>query len=209
MTIAHRCPAFHTLLEPHAPLRTTPELVARQIDTVLGPMLAVADEHALHLLEFDGRRALPTELVAVARRARSAIRSGTNPILDTLADELASYFDRRLFAFRTPIALFGSPFQLRVWSRLCQVPFGSTASYAAIAGDLGCPGGQRAVARANGQNRIALLVPCHRVIGSAGELRGYGGGVWRKAQLIELEHAAARPEEHLLSLPRCVPHPHA
>jgi len=166
-------------------------MVARWLDTPLGPMLAIADEEGLRLLEFVDRRGLPRELEVMRAKLRCAITpapgNGQHSVLDQTADELNRYFAGALTRFRTPLAPFGSPFQLRVWERLRAIPHGETTSYAQLADDVGRAGGSRAIGRANGMNRIAILIPCHRVVRSDGSLAGYGGGMWRKKWLIEHE----------------------
>ncbi len=168
---------------------------ARWLDTPLGAMLAIADDEGVRLLEFVDRRGLPREIELLRTRLRCAISpapaygNGTHRVLDQLQDELKRYFGGTLTTFRTPIAPFGSPFQFSVWQRLCAIPFGETRSYAAIAAEVGAAGSQRAVGTANGMNRIAIVIPCHRVVRSDGSLSGYGGGVWRKKWLIEHERA--------------------
>jgi AraC family transcriptional regulator of adaptative response/methylated-DNA-[protein]-cysteine methyltransferase len=165
-------------------------LLAERIATPLGMMVAVADESRLLLLEFHDRRALPRELTWLRRHHQAAIVPGRNAILEQLAEELAAYFDGRLARFRTPFAVDGTPFEQAVWQELLRIPCGETRSYAALAKALGQPKAVRAVGRANGANRIALLIPCHRVIRADGGLCGYGGGLWRKERLIELERQA-------------------
>lgn len=167
-------------------------LTARQLETPLGPMLALADEQALVLLEFHDRRALAGELARL--RARASIVPGDNALLAGLARELEQYFAGARTRFTTPLALEGTPFQREVWRALGAIPCGQTRSYAQLAAALGKPGAVRAVGRANGRNRLAIVVPCHRVIGADGALVGYGGQLWRKQRLLELERAAAAPE---------------
>ena len=108
-------------------------------------------------------------------------------LFDELTDELESYFQGGLTEFSVPLLTPGTDFQRSVWSRLRAIPSGATRSYAEIAAEIGRPTAVRAVARANGDNRIAILIPCHRVIGSDGTLTGYGGGLWRKRRLLEIE----------------------
>lgn len=105
-------------------------------------------------------------------------------------DQLRAYFARGRRAFDLPLAPEGTPFQREVWGRLREVPFGETTSYGALARGLGKPGGARAVGLANGQNPLAIVVPCHRVIGSGGDLTGYAGGLWRKTWLLNHERGA-------------------
>ncbi len=162
-------------------------LLARWLETPLGAMVAVGDEEGLCLLEFVDRRALETELQALRRRFGCAIVPGDTGPLNRAAGELAAYFEGRLRHFTVPLGLSGTPFQSRVWERLLRIPYGETASYASIASDLGRPGAQRAVGRANGDNPIAIMVPCHRVVRSDGSLCGYGAGLWRKKWLLDHE----------------------
>jgi len=168
-------------------LASNPLLMADWIDTDLGPMIAVSDRQGLHLLEFADRKALPTELRKLASRAKGALGFGRPEATDQMAGELAAFFGGRSARFETPLVLAGSAFTRSVWAALRQIPPGETVSYGALARALGRPEAVRAVAQANGQNQIALAIPCHRVIGADGALTGYGGGLWRKQRLIALE----------------------
>lgn len=163
------------------------------LDTPLGPMLAAASDRALCQLEFADRRGLERSYAEMRRRFALPVVPGDNAVLQQLRDELAAYFRGERKEFTVPVALKGTDFQQRVWRELQRIPHGQTASYEAIARRLGKPSAVRAVARANGTNRIYLLIPCHRVIAKDGALSGYGGGVWRKRLLIELERKGARP----------------
>jgi methylated-DNA-[protein]-cysteine S-methyltransferase len=121
-------------------------------------------------------------------RVRSAPRDEGHPLLRAVAAQLAEYFAGDRKEFDLPLAPTGSPFQLRVWAALREIPYGSTVSYGEIARRLGLPpGGSRAVGLANGANPISIIVPCHRVIGADGSLTGYGGGLDRKRLLLDLE----------------------
>jgi AraC family transcriptional regulator, regulatory protein of adaptative response / methylated-DNA-[protein]-cysteine methyltransferase len=163
-----------------------------RILTPLGPMIAMAEERGLSLLEFTDRPALPAEIEELKSRYGYAIAPGRNAHLERIEDELARYFAGDLQAFGVPLWLPGTEFQQAVWSALQDVPFGETRSYGAMAQTIGRPGASRAVGRANGQNRVAIVVPCHRVVGADGSLTGYGGGQPRKDFLIKLErHARA------------------
>ena len=159
----------------------------RWLATPLGTMLAAAGEEGVGLLEFADRRALKSQIAALRRHFPLPVVPGTNAHLDRLAEELEGYFAGVRRTFDVPLAVRGTPFQVAVWERLRRIPPGTTCSYADLARELGRPSALRAVARANGQNRIAILVPCHRVIGSDGSPTGYGGGVWRKLRLLALE----------------------
>ncbi len=162
-------------------------LRAAWIDTPLGPMMAVADEEALYLLEFVDRRGLEREIERLRRKARAPIVPGTTPPIASIRRELTAYFDGRLAAFDTPIHPLGTPFEQRVWEALGAIPRGETRSYGAIAEAIGQPTAVRAVARANGANTLALIIPCHRVIRRSGDLGGYGGGLARKRWLLAHE----------------------
>lgn len=175
--------------------RTLAPLLARWIDTPLGAMLAVAKDAGLCLLEFVDRKALASQIAGLGRSRSSpggpaTVVPGEHPHLDSIEAELGRYFAGELTRFETQLCFVGTPFQRSVWKELLRIPHGSTISYSALADNLGRPGSQRAVANANGQNRLGIVVPCHRVIGADGALRGYGGGVWRKRWLIELESGA-------------------
>jgi methylated-DNA-[protein]-cysteine S-methyltransferase len=109
------------------------------------------------------------------------------PVLEAALDQLAAYFAGDLKEFDLPLAAVGTPFQQRVWAELVKIPYGQTWSYLDVAQRLGDPKAVRAVGLANGRNPIAIVVPCHRVIGANGKLTGYAGGLWRKERLLSLE----------------------
>lgn len=154
-------------------------------------MEAAACDEGVCLLEFADRSLLPTQLKRVARRWGTPT-AGSHPHLEQLEVELAEYFAGARRAFDVPLALAGTPFQERVWRRLREIPYGQAITYDELARRVACPGGQRAVGRANGDNRLAVVVPCHRVIRSGGGLGGYGGGLARKRRLLELERGAVQ-----------------
>lgn len=166
-------------------------LKADWIETPLGPMIAVTDRNSLHLLEFLDRKALPNELKKLREAARGDLGIGRYEINDQIEAELAEYFRAERNDFETPLTLHGSPFTRQVWHELRAIPAGKTRSYSEVARAIGRPEATRAVARANGANQIAIVIPCHRVIGADGSLTGYGGGLWRKHKLIELERQLA------------------
>lgn len=158
-----------------------------RLETPIGTMFAAAVPQGICLLEFSDRKALPTELKALAKHYNATVLQGDNPHFAQLKKELEAYFEGRLQTFEVPLAMPGTAFQQSVWQQLLTIPYGSTRSYAEQAERIGKPAAVRAVANANGMNRISILVPCHRVIGSDGHLTGYGGGLWRKQWLLELE----------------------
>lgn len=172
----------------------TAELTVSLHPTPLGQMLAVFSEAGLCLLEFPERKAVEAELRALqkahqAQQARFVWRNTARS--QTLQHELDQYFAGRLQTFATPLAPLGTPFQQAVWRELQTIPYGETRSYKEQAARIGKPQAMRAVAAANGQNRISILIPCHRVIGSDGSLTGYGGGLARKQALLDLESGQA------------------
>jgi AraC family transcriptional regulator of adaptative response/methylated-DNA-[protein]-cysteine methyltransferase len=167
--------------------RGTALLVANWIESPLGPLLAIASDAGLELLEFVDRRALETELHALKRVLRGAIVPGDHPVLRKTAGQLREYFAGTRRDFDIPLNQHGSAFQLAAWKALCEIPYGETRSYTDMARRVGSPGAVRAIGRANGQNQLAIVVPCHRVIRADGSLCGYGGGRWRKQWLLEHE----------------------
>lgn len=151
-------------------------LKASWIDTLLGPMLAIADEKALYLLEFVDRRGLEKEVELLRKKTKLAIIPGTTKQIVSIKNELDQYFKGELKEFKTPLHFLGSPFQKQVWEELQKILPGETKSYSDIAASIKKPTACRAVAGANGANQLAIIVPCHRVINATGELGGYGGG---------------------------------
>ncbi|QYO68578.1 methylated-DNA--[protein]-cysteine S-methyltransferase [Leptolyngbya sp. 7M] len=150
-------------------------------------MLAIASDRGLCMLEFNDRRAIDRQLATLRRHFTSNIQPGRHPVLDHAAHELARYFEAPSLTFTVPLADPGTPFQRRVWDALRQITHGTTRTYAQLAQALGRPTAARAVARASADNRIAIIIPCHRVIGSDGSPTGYAGGIWRKQWLLTHE----------------------
>lgn len=154
------------------------------LDTPLGPMVVVSDEKVLYLLEFVDRRGLEREIERLRQKTKSIIVPGSTDPITSIQAELDKYFDATLKVFETPIAESGTPFQKRTWEQLRKIPTGQTRSYADIAKEIGQPLAYRAVARANGSNQLAIIIPCHRVINTNGDLGGYAGGIERKKWLL-------------------------
>jgi AraC family transcriptional regulator, regulatory protein of adaptative response / methylated-DNA-[protein]-cysteine methyltransferase len=162
-------------------------LFAERIETPLGSMLAIADDEGLRLLEFVDRRALERELSILRTRLKTNVVPGEHRHLTAARRQLGDYFSGKNLEFSVPIAPVGSPFQLRDWKLLCTIPLGETRSYSWMAERLGDKEMRRAVGRANGENMICIIIPCHRVIRADGTLCGYGGGLWRKKWLLDHE----------------------
>jgi methylated-DNA-[protein]-cysteine S-methyltransferase len=148
-------------------------------DSPVGPLLLAGDHDALHVLAF-GVGSRPREIDASWQPDRKGVLKG-------ICKELDQYFAGRLQQFSTPVAFSGTPFQNTVWQELRRIPYGETISYLQLAQRIKNPKAVRAVGMANGANPIAIIVPCHRVIGSNGSLTGFGGGIPTKRALLELE----------------------
>ncbi len=163
------------------------------IESPLGPLVAGATSDGICLLEFTDRRMLDAQFAVLRRRFKCAIVPGENRHIVQLRKELAAYFKGLLKHFSVPLVYPGTDFQLRVWKELLRIPYGKTVSYEGIAKRMGSPSSHRAVGNANGLNRIAIVIPCHRVVNKSGELGGYGGGLWRKQKLLALEQGRDLP----------------
>lgn len=185
-------------------------LQAKWLDTALGPMVAIADDESLYLLEFVDRRGLEREMERLRQKTRTAaIIPGDSLPLSSIAHELNAYFHGNLAVFQTPIRTLGTPFEQKVWDELITIPAGQTRSYGDIARTVGQPTACRAVARANGANSLAIVIPCHRVIKTNGDVGGYGGGSERKRWLLDHEKKARQPSNDILTtpdepLPECI-----
>jgi AraC family transcriptional regulator of adaptative response/methylated-DNA-[protein]-cysteine methyltransferase len=164
-------------------------IVIAMLESPIGPLLAGASDEGICLLEYADRRMLEHNIETMRRRFGCAIVPGEHRLLNQLRDELEEYFAGQRRDFIVPVAPRGTAFQEKVWNELRAIPCGQTISYDELARRIGQPTAQRAVARANGMNRICVLIPCHRVIGKDGSLTGYGGGLWRKRLLLELEQS--------------------
>ena len=158
-----------------------------KIETELGIMIAGAVGEGLCLLEFSDRKMLNTEYRDLERYLKTTIQEGENKIFKTLRKQLKEYFKGTLKEFTIPLITPGTLFQQSVWQELTKIPYGTTRSYLEQSEALGKPESIRAVANANGMNRISIIIPCHRVIGSDGRLTGYGGGLKRKRWLLDHE----------------------
>jgi O-6-methylguanine DNA methyltransferase len=167
-------------------------IVVRTLPTPLGPMLAGATDDGVCLLEFSDRPMLPTQLAVLERRLGRGLVAGRHALLGLLEQQLAEYFQGRRITFDLPLVAPGTAFQERVWAVLREIPSGATVAYEELAALAERPGAQRAAGTANGANRLAILIPCHRVVRKTGEVGNYGGGRWRKERLVALEKQAAQ-----------------
>jgi len=162
-----------------------------RFSTPLGPMITIGNDEGIYLIEFTDRRMLETELKQLQKHYKASILPGTNKHFKELKNQLEEYFEGKRKQFNVPIVTFGTEFQKKAWEALMKIPYGKTRSYRMQAEIIGHPKAVRAVGTANGLNRLAIVIPCHRVIGENGKLTGYGGGLWRKQWLLnhEMNHS--------------------
>ncbi|EDY83568.1 methylated-DNA-(protein)-cysteine S-methyltransferase [Verrucomicrobiia bacterium DG1235] len=162
-------------------------LKVQQVSSPLGPIMVAGDDQAVYLVEFWDRRMLETQFTTLEKRLNAVFFPGKSKASQQMADELDAYFQGETTTFETPIKFPGTEHQQAVWQTLLSVPSGETWTYGQLANSIGKPAAVRSVARAVGENRFAIVIPCHRIVGSDGNLTGYGGGLWRKRHLLEFE----------------------
>lgn len=163
-------------------------LAITRFSTPLGPVYGCASSLGVCLLEFTDRRMLETELKSLSKKYKAIVQYGENDHLKNLKIQLEEYFAGKRKIFSVPLDTRGTVFQESVWNELKEIPYGVIRTYKDLSISINSPGAVRAVANANGMNSIAILIPCHRIIGSDGHLTGYGGGLWRKKWLLNLEN---------------------
>jgi O-6-methylguanine DNA methyltransferase len=186
---AARAAGYRACLRCHPDAGTAVRV--REIQTPIGPMTIGATESAVVLADFTRRPMMAAQLASVRRRIGPTVPGGA-PLLDAVEQQFGEYFAGERSAFDLPLDTPGSQFQEGVWRELQRIPYGETISYGELAARVGVPAGSRAVGRANGSNRIAVIVPCHRVIAAGGGLGGYGGGLDAKRLLLDLERGLSR-----------------
>jgi len=172
--------------------KTGDGLLIDWLATPVGRMVTAANQEGIWLLEFSDQRKEKTLQKNIQRRFACGAAPGKNRYTRKLSGELKRYFEGKLKDFSLPLVMQGTAFQEKVWKQLLKIPYGKTRSYEQIARAVGRPNAQRAVGTANGQNRMAILIPCHRVVNKSGALGGYGGGLWRKRRLLGLEQGSIR-----------------
>ena len=163
------------------------KIVFRNLQSPLGEMIAGATSKGVCFLEWHDRGGVERIKQRIEKRYKAPLLPGNNVHLSQLEKDLAGYFARKLKKFKVEIDVKGTPFEEKTWQQLLSIPHGETRTYGQIAKLIGKPGGARAVGRANGANCLGIVIPCHRVIESNGNLRGYGGKLWRKKYLLDLE----------------------
>jgi AraC family transcriptional regulator of adaptative response/methylated-DNA-[protein]-cysteine methyltransferase len=159
----------------------------QSIETDLGMIIAAASDKGICMFEFADYKRLDLMLRQLSASLDAQLVPGDSPYFSILKEQLEQYFKGERRSFALPLDLVGTEFQKQVWLSLLKIPYGSTTTYSKQAGLIGKPSAVRAVANANGKNKISIILPCHRVIGADGTLTGYGGGLWRKKKLLELE----------------------
>ncbi len=163
-------------------------LVFGKIKTPLGKMSAFVSDEGLSLLEFCDRKRYDRQISGLKRYFKTEIAESEHPLLIQIQNQLNEYFEKKRFVFDIPLNFTGTKFQKSVWETLLEIPYGRTVSYSDVAQKTGKPEAVRAVAGATGANKIAIIVPCHRVIGKNGTLIGYAGGLGRKKYLLDIEN---------------------
>ena len=160
-----------------------------QLSTPLGQMFICATENGVCLVEFDNNKRREKELIDLQKMLNAHTLAGENDHIKQAKKEIAEYFDGQRKIFEVPLHMPGTDFQVSVWESVCQIPYGTTSTYQQQAKRIKNPKAIRAMGAANGSNRISIIVPCHRVIGKDGKLRGYGSGIEKKRWLLEHERA--------------------
>ena len=162
-------------------------VVYRVVDSPVGEFVAGASSEGCCVFEFHDRGGFDRIKTRVEKRHKTSMVKGSHRFIDEMVSQVREYFDGARKEFSLQLDLKGTPFERSVWDQLLKIPYGSTRSYGQLAALLGKRGAARAVGRANGSNYLPIIIPCHRVIEADGSLRGYGGGLWRKKFLLELE----------------------
>lgn len=173
-------------------------IFSTDIKTPIGDMVACATDQGICLLEFKERSNVEKQIKGVSSYLNKEIIQGHNSYLLKLQEQLDQYFSKNIKKFNLPIEMTGTDFQKSVWNALLEIPFGNTISYLELSKNLGDPKAIRAVANANAANKIAIIIPCHRVIGSDGSLTGYAGGLWRKRHLLNIEDQSQHKQLSLM-----------
>lgn len=164
------------------------KLYKQNIETPLGEMITYASDKGICFLDFSNRKNFNNQVDQLIKILDGEINERTNSHIEFLRTELIKYFNSELQTFSVPIHMTGTDFQIKVWPELLKIPFGKTISYKQQAVNIKSPTSVRAVANANGKNKLAIIIPCHRVIGTNGLLTGYAGGIERKHFLLDFEN---------------------
>lgn len=166
---------------------TSEQVICTDMETPIGKMIVGSTDKGCCLLEFHDRGGEEKIGLAIEKRYRKDIVAGKCKTNDMVITQMSAYFAGTRTEFDLPLDIVGTPFEKSIWQELLVTPFGKTRSYGEVGAAVGNPQASRAVGRANGANRISIIVPCHRIIEANGNLRGYGGGLWRKRWLLDHE----------------------
>ena len=187
-SLSHLKEAFSTIIgTPAAGADRTEAIHLGWVETPIGPMIAGSRRGALILLEFSSRQRMEMQIDTLKKRLGAAFIPEDDAVIRQTRRELDEYFAGKRTDFEIPLDYPGTPFETKVWTELLKIPYGETRSYEDLALITSSKGAVRAVGSANGRNRIAIVIPCHRVVNKSGRLGGYGGGLWRKETLLALE----------------------
>ncbi len=167
-------------------------LVISRMKTPFGEILAGATAKGICLLEFTDTNRIEMQISRLKKGRANIVKKGVSEYFSTLDMQLQQYFSGELKVFNIPLDIQGTDFQMQVWNTLRDIPYGETRSYQQQAIAINNPKAVRAVANANRNNKISIIIPCHRVIGKNGTMTGYGGGIWRKEYLLKLESSTVR-----------------
>jgi len=163
------------------------QINCKKIESPIGALNIAATEDGICWIDFADKSTADKRFQSFAKKLNASISQSNNSYINELETQLQEYFEGKRKEFTVKLFIEGAPFQKKVWAALQAIPYGSTRSYKEQSTAIGMPKAVRAVANANGRNPISIVIPCHRVIGSNGTLTGYGGGLWRKKFLLELE----------------------
>ncbi len=167
-------------------------LFIKNIETPIGNMIAMSTDAGICLLQFEEQKKIKNDILLIEKKFKSTAIKKEHRLFEKLEEELKNYFHHKLISFSTPLDIIGTDFQVNAWNELLKIPYGSTISYQQQANNIKRISAVRAVANANGRNKISIIIPCHRVISSNGSLGGYTGGTARKRFLLELETSYQR-----------------
>jgi len=173
--------------EPVTTTDTTNTIRVELMDSAVGPLVVGATDEGLCLVEFTDPQRMDSQVTSLRRLLPYNVQRGAHPYLKQVRQELTEYFAGQRTHFEVPLLYPGSAFQRAVWTALLEIPYGETRTYESLARQIATAEAVRAVGGANGANRIAIVIPCHRVVNKSGKLGGYGGGLWRKKALLALE----------------------
>lgn len=170
-------------------------LKAGWLETPIGIMLAAGDDSHLYMLNYIEQSSMERKAAVIQKKLQARLEMGDASSIESVRREIKEYFDGERQEFETPVALVGTSFQIRVWAELQKIPFGSTIIYADLAKRIEKPAAFRAVAQANSQSPLAIVIPCHRVINNDGGLGSYSAGLDRKKWLLEFEQSVLERED--------------